>query len=316
MPHAKSDSEVTSIAASTPPRSPRPGPVYYVVSPSHPDTAEKMMMLPATSLGSSPATSPYHHRHYHYHSRESSTGGRFSASLKNMSESGPWKKLDRKELSLNEDAVADGDEDDDDEDRKLDPRCYVVCFFLGFFLLFTLFSLILWASSKAYRPQISVDGIVFDEFNIQAGMDVTGVPTKMLSINSTVKLTFRNPATFFGVHVTLTPLELYYFQLKIASGPVKKFYLSRESGRVVRVEVGGTFVPLYGGGSTITSKADGEATAVVPVILSFVVRSRAYVLGKLVKSKFLTRVRCEIVFKEARIGKRMTHLQHLCRYRH
>lgn len=65
---------------------------------------------------------------------------------------------------------------------------------------------------------------MFEKFNIQAGMDNTGVPTDMLSLNSTVKISYRNPATFFGVHVSSTPLELYYYQLKVASGRVSSFY--------------------------------------------------------------------------------------------
>lgn len=62
--------------------------------------------------------------------------------------------------------------------------------------------------------------IVFEDLNIQAGNDATGVPTDMLSLNSTVKILYRNPATFFGVHVTATPLQLHYYQLNIASGQV------------------------------------------------------------------------------------------------
>lgn len=60
----------------------------------------------------------------------------------------------------------------------------------------------------------------FEHFNVQAGIDGTGVQTDMLTLNSTVKIFYRNPATFFGVHVTATPIELYYYKLKIASGHV------------------------------------------------------------------------------------------------
>lgn len=65
-----------------------------------------------------------------------------------------------------------------------------------------------------------VQSIVFDNFNVQSGMDATGVPTDMLTLNSTVRIFYRNPATFFGVHVTVTPLEIHYYQLKLASGHV------------------------------------------------------------------------------------------------
>ena len=73
--HAKTDSDVTSLAASTPPRSPRGRPAYYVLSPaaSHPDVhlgasgraAEKMSLA-----GSTPAESPLH---YHFHRTATTT---------------------------------------------------------------------------------------------------------------------------------------------------------------------------------------------------------------------------------------------------
>lgn len=54
-------------------------------------------------------------------------------------------------------------------------------------------------------------------------MDQTGVPTDMLSLNSTIRISYRNPATFFGVHVSSTPVEFYYYQLKVASGQASRF---------------------------------------------------------------------------------------------
>lgn len=61
---------------------------------------------------------------------------------------------------------------------------------------------------------------MFRDFMMQAGSDRTGVATDMLSLNSTVRIFFRNPGTFFGVHVSSTPMELHCYRLKIASGQV------------------------------------------------------------------------------------------------
>lgn len=146
--HAKSDSEVTSIDASSPPRSPR-RPVYYVQSPSQHDV-EKM------SYGSSPFASPPHHYHCSpiHHSRESSTS-RFSlsASLKHPRNPTAWRRLHRR----NDDG--DGDENDEEEqsfDGGYALRFYVLCFVFSFVVLFTIFSLILWAASTPYKPEIFV----------------------------------------------------------------------------------------------------------------------------------------------------------------
>ncbi|OAY37420.1 uncharacterized protein LOC110626096 [Manihot esculenta] len=291
--HAKTDSEGTSVDTSWPPRSPPRRPVYYVQSPSNHDV-EKM------SYGSSPIGSPAHH-YYHcspiHHSRESSTS-RFSASLKNPKSLSAWKHV-----QINQDDDDDDDEmDGDDGGSARNVRLYL-CGFLFFVLLFTIFCLILWGASKAYKPEILVKNIVFENFNVQAGSDQTGVPTDMLSLNSTVRIHYRNPATFFAVHVTSTPLELHYYQLKLASGQMKKFRESRKSQRRVITVVQASQIPLYGGVPVLAIAKDHIEKVAVPLNLTFVVRSRAYILGRLVKSKFYKRIRCPLTLHGNKLGK-------------
>ncbi|XP_078448195.1 uncharacterized protein LOC144716816 [Wolffia australiana] len=303
--HAKTDSEVTSLAASSPPRSPR-RPFYYVMSPSQHDQ-EKL------SITSSPPSSPFHH-HCHvsssiHHSRES-TSAHFSSSLWN----GPWKKLSSPRRSSVHGEDQDEDDDQEEEERRLGTRCYAFLFFLAFFIIFSFFSLVLWGASRAYPPKISVQSIVFESYNIHPGLDWSGVPTKMLTLNSTVKISFENPATFFGVRVSSTPLELFFSDLPVATGHMKEFYQRRKSKRVVTVKVAAKQIPLYGGGVAFTSVRDGGAAANVPLNLTFVVRSRARVLGKLVKSKFYRRIRCLLHFREMRL-RRPLDLSRACLYR-
>ncbi|CAL9146707.1 unnamed protein product [Musa hybrid cultivar] len=318
--HAKTDSEVTSLAASSPPRSPPRRPIYYVMSPTHSHHDVDRVSLGGSSPGASPLHPHYHHPHHHryasspiHHSRESSTT-RLSASLKYTSSS--WRKLHNHTEGHHPDGAASSGCSDSDveDDGPIPVRCYVAWFVLGFSLLFTLFSLILWGASKSYKPDIFVKGVVFRSYDIHAGTDLTGVPTKMLSINSTVRIAFRNPATFFGVHVSSTPLEIYFSDLKIATGYMKEFYQSRKSGRTVAVAVGGSQVPLYGGGTGLRSRTeDGGTPAVVPLELSFTIRARAYVLGHLVRSKFYRHVRCSLSLREDRLDKPL-RLAHACDY--
>ncbi|XP_042402313.1 uncharacterized protein LOC121992183 [Zingiber officinale] len=314
--HAKTDSEVTSLAASSPPHSPPRRPIYYVMSPahSHPDPDR------ASFGGSTPGASPLHPHHHRYssspihHSRESSAT-RLSASLK-YNTYASWRKLQPHPHHRPGNATSSACSDDDEEDEAPIPvRCYVAWFVLGFVLLFTLFSLILWGASKSYKPDVFVKSVAFQSYDIHAGTDMTGVPTKMLSINSTVRIAFRNPATFFGVHVSSTPFQLYFSDLKIATGLMKEFYQSRKSGRVVTVALGSRQVPLYGGGAGLRSRTeDGGPPATVTFELSFTLRARAYVLGHLVKSKFYRRVRCTLRFREDRLGKPLG-LSNGCDYR-
>nr|CAB3447475.1 unnamed protein product [Digitaria exilis] len=275
--HANTDSDVTSLAASSPPRSPRGRPAYYVLSPaaSHPDVhlgasgrgaaaAEKMSLA-----GSTPAESPlhYHFRHHHHssgagggvhHSRESSTGRLlFSDNLRSGGDvaavvSAPWRRL----------AHSSGAGSDDDEEGSslhggglMPPqwRCYVFGV-LAFFVVFAFFMLVLWGASRSYKPHVVVK--------------------------------------------------------------MKEFYQPRKSGRVVTVSVVGKQVPLYGAGVSLHSKPNNGrlGPAVVPVRLAFVLRARAHILGLLVKSKFYRRVRCGLDIREAHLGKPLRGVAADCQY--
>ncbi|KAK9284146.1 hypothetical protein L1049_023314 [Liquidambar formosana] len=321
--HAKTDSEVTSLAASSPTRSPR-RPVYYVQSPSRDShDGEKTTITTSASFHSTPVLSPagsppHSHSSLGPTSRDSSST-RFSGSLKpgsrkvNGSGGGThrkgggrnkgWKEFDviEEEGLLGEDGTPQG----------FSRRCiYFLAFVVGFFLLFSLFSLILWGASRSQKPIITMKSITFDRFVIQAGADSTGVATDMVSMNSTVKLTYRNTATFFGVHVTSTPLDLSYSQLNVATGTINKFYQSRKSQRSITVTVMGSNIPLYGGGAGL-STSGGTVTAPVPLTLNFLVRSKAYVLGELVKPKFYKSVQCNVVLDASKMNVAIS-LKNLC----
>ncbi|RDX58158.1 hypothetical protein CR513_62546, partial [Mucuna pruriens] len=284
--HAKTDSEVTSLAASSPTRSPPRRPLYYVQSPSR-DSHDGEKTATASFHSTpvlSPVASPPHSRH--------SSSTRFSK--KDHSHAlKPWKQID---VIEEEGLLLQGD-----EQRGLPRRCYFLAFVVGFLLLFSLFSLILWGASRPMKPKISIKSIKFDQVRVQAGSDSTGVATDMITLNSTLKFTYRNTGTFFGVHVTSTPVELSYSEIVIASGNVKKFYQSRKSQRLVSVAVMGNKIPLYGSGASLSSTT-GVPTVPVPLTLNFVLRSRAYVLGKLVKPKYYKTIQCSITLDPKKLN--------------
>ncbi|KAK7370072.1 hypothetical protein VNO80_12126 [Phaseolus coccineus] len=297
MHHAKTDSEVTSLDASSTTRSPR-RPVYYVQSPSH--DGEKT----TTSLHSTPVLSPMGSPP-HSHSSSSRFSGSRKINNNHRSHKLPWNKdidvIEEEGLLQNE-----------DRDRALSRRYYFLAFVLGFFLLFSLFSLILWGASRPMKPNVLIKSIKFDHLRVQAGSDSTGVATDMITMNSTVKFTYRNTGTFFGVHVTSTPLDLSYSEIVIATGNLKKFYQSRKSQRLVSVAVMGNKIPLYGSGASLSSST-GVPTVAVPLRLGFVIRSRAYVLGRLVKPKYYRRVECSINLDPKKINVSLS-LKHSCTY--
>ncbi|XP_042043075.1 uncharacterized protein LOC121788476 [Salvia splendens] len=302
--HAKTDSEVTSLAPSSPDNRP---PVYYVQSPSrdsHDGEKTTTSFHSTPVLGSPMGSPPRSHSSVGHHSRESSTS-RFSGSLKpgsrkvSPNDVGSGARGPRKGGQANWkdcDVIEEEGLLEDEESRKgLPRRCYFLAFVVGFFVLFSFFALILWGASKPQKPKITMKSITFERFMVQAGSDSTGVSTDMISVNSTVKLTYRNTGTFFGVHITSTPVALTYSQLTIGSGTVKKFYQSRKSQRHVVVTVLGDKIPLYGSGASL-STSTGITTLPVPLKLEFTVRSRASVLGKLVRPKFYKKIECPIIY--------------------
>ncbi|KAE8674757.1 putative BOI-related E3 ubiquitin-protein ligase 2-like [Hibiscus syriacus] len=134
------------------------------------------------------------------------------------------------------------------------------------------------SSGKKQTPEakITMKSIKFEQFKIQAGPDSTGVATDTITMNSTVKMIYRNTGTFFRVHVTTTPLDLSYSQINIASGTIKRFYQYRKSQMSATVTVMGNKVPLYESVASLSSST-GTTSYPVSLKLSFVVRSRAYV---------------------------------------
>ena len=84
---------------------------------------------------------------------------------------------------------------------------------------------------------------------------------------------------------------------------MKKFSESRKSQRKIVTVVRGYQVPLYGGVSVLASEREHLEKVAVPLNLTFVVRSRAYILGRLVKSKFYRRIRCSVTLKGNKLGK-------------
>lgn len=171
--HAKSDSEVTSLAPSSPTRSPPRRPVYYVQSPSRDShdgekTTNSFHSTPVLSPMGSP---PHSNSSVGRHSRESSTS-RFSGSLKSGSRkvnpSDPAGRSSRKPRRGGDGGGGKGWKDqcdvieeeglldEEERERGMPRRCYVLAFLLGFILLFSLFSLILWGASRPQKPRISM----------------------------------------------------------------------------------------------------------------------------------------------------------------
>lgn len=93
---------------------------------------------------------------------------------------------------------------------------------------------------------------------------------------------------------------------------MSKFYQPRKSQRSITATLKGNHIPLYGGGSSLSS-LNGAPVQPVPLTLAFMVRSKAYVLGKLVKPKFYKKVKCSVVMDPKKMNVPIT-LKNKCNY--
>uniref|UniRef100_A0A5B7A5I0 Late embryogenesis abundant protein LEA-2 subgroup domain-containing protein n=1 Tax=Davidia involucrata TaxID=16924 RepID=A0A5B7A5I0_DAVIN len=287
MMHTKSESDITSLDPSSPSRQ-----VYYVQSPSRDSQdGDKSSTMQATPNYNSPMESPSHPS-FGRHSRNSSAS-RFSGIFRSSSgRKGSRKRNDKGWPECNV-ILEEGKYDELDDDKRFTRRFQALMALLSFVLLFTVFCLIIWGAGRPYKAEVSVKSLAVNNIYIGEGSDSTGVPTKMLTVNGSLRMSIYNPATFFGIHVSSTPVNLIYSEITVATGQLKKYFQPRKSHRPVSVNLEGTKVPLYGAGSSLVAVSNNGVE--VPLTLQFEIRSRGEVVGKLVKTRHRRQISCPLV---------------------
>ncbi|KAL9242356.1 hypothetical protein vseg_016365 [Gypsophila vaccaria] len=308
MTHIKSDSDIASMATSSPRSSPKVPhqAVYYVQSPSR-DSHEEDKSSTSASASATRVTTPVGFR-------SPSDAVSLLSLLSRVSGSHGFRRKGRRErdsrgrllsrsrhvegLEGVEEAVEEEEEKDiyvnwwrNEEGEELSRSCKVIRCMLFLGLLFFVGCFVVWCVSKPFVAQIHLKNIKVNNFYYGEGADIRGVPTKMLTVNISVNITVHNPATFFGIHVSCSTIVLRYYQLTIASGQLDAYYQPRKSWRKTTVNIEGRNIPLYGAGPSFALSNHGDG---VPLILEFVMWTQGNVVGKLVKAKHRRKVTCSL----------------------
>ncbi|CAA0839069.1 Unknown protein [Striga hermonthica] len=304
MLHTKSEFDITSLAASSPSRSPKRA-MYYVQSPSRDShDGDKSSTVHATPNFASPVESPSHPSSFGRHSRNS------SASPSRFSGRKVGRKRNEKGWPECNVIVEEGNYEEFDDEKAYTRRCQALMAILGFFVLFTVFCLIIWGAGRPFKAQVAVKSLTVNNMYVGSGADFTGVLTKMLNVNCSLRISVYNPATFYGIHVSATPVNLVYSDVVVATGQLKKYYQPRKSRKTVLAHIEGTKVPLYGAGSNLVVTNNGVQ---VPLNLEFQIKTRGDVVGKLVRTKHRKRVSCPIVM-DSTSNKQIKFEQSSCNY--
>ncbi|XP_057465039.1 uncharacterized protein LOC130754803 isoform X2 [Actinidia eriantha] len=282
MMHTKSESEVTSLDPSSPSRSPKR--LYYVQSSSKDShDGDKSWMQPTPNYNSPMAMESLSHPSFGRHFRNSSASW-FSGILRSSSgRKGSLKRNDNGWLECNV-IMEEGQYDD----KFLIRRFRALLALLSIVVLLTVFCLIIWGGLQALQGEVSMKSLAVNNIYVGEGSDSTRVVTKMLTVNSSLKIIIYNPATFFGIHVSSSPINLVYSEITVATG--QKYYQPRKSHRIAVVDIEGTKVPLYGAESSLSVSINNIVQ--VPLTLQFEIRSRGNVMGKLVRTNHRVQVSC------------------------
>ncbi|MCO5592906.1 hypothetical protein L7F22_046910 [Adiantum nelumboides] len=298
--HTKSDSEVTSLAPSSP-RSPRSRPLYFVQSPSREshDGDSKLSFHSTPIL--SPIGSPLHPAAFSTSSRSrDSTQSLASASRKSGSRKvlpQPHGHHSSSRNKHNKGWAANNvieEEDPDFDQPSKTPQIYTILLVLLSCIVFLIvFILLFWLICRPSHPELSLKNVVFHYFYVNEGMDASGVPTQLISLNCTVQLNFYNPSKYFGVHVNPVEAVFTLSQLEIARGEIAKYFQAKGTRRTIPVVAQSSKVPLYGAGNMI-SNSDGSSKQNVPLSMVATLHSQYYVVGKMIKPKYQSQVVCDI----------------------
>ncbi|GJN06527.1 hypothetical protein PR202_ga24260 [Eleusine coracana subsp. coracana] len=311
MKHTTSESDVTSLSASSPPRTPKSPkrPAYYVQSPSHDDGDKSSTSHTTPVYNNSPLESPSHPstgRHSRISSATRYSGFLRSSSpasrkrLNNSSAKG-WREID----AIDEESA--GYDELEEEEPKF---CVMAFWFSVLVLVFTMVCLIVWGAARHYKPTVIVKSLTVHNFYVGEGTDRTGVPTKLVTLNCSLHINVHNPSTMFGIHVSSSSSRLMYSEISIADGQFNKFYQPRTSTRVASVVLHGDKTPLYGAGATLDLSNTGGA---VPLTLELAVRTRGYVIGKLVRVSHAKHVKCPVAIQSGS-SKPIRFRQSACSY--
>ncbi|KAG8045764.1 hypothetical protein GUJ93_ZPchr0008g11669 [Zizania palustris] len=310
MKPATSESDMTSLATSSPSRSPKRA-AYYVQSPSRDshDDGDKSSSTQATPAYNSPLDSPSH-QSFGRHSRVSSAS-RFSGNLRSASGSRAGRKRMNAKGWRDVDAIEEEEVYDEFDDGHEPSRCCVFAFRFSLTVLaFTLLCLVIWGVARHYKPGVVVKSLTVGNFYAGEGTDQTGVPTKLVTMNGSLQINVHNPSTMFGIHVSSTSIRIMYSEIAIAKGQLEKFYQPRSSHHVASAIVHGEKIPLYGAGAMLTLP---NTRGAVPLTIDLEVRIRGYVIGKLVRVTHTKRVKCPVVIDSGN-SKPVRFTQSACSY--
>ncbi|CAM6003396.1 unnamed protein product [Sphagnum balticum] len=301
---ASFDSESSLVPS--PPLSPtRHGhPVYFVQSPSRESTTHDVDSFSQSFSRATPRESPMAspmHKHF-----KNGSSGSTSFNMATAPKPGSRRVLPHagtgggpaQKKGYNR-AWAPGtileEEGTETEKKKSLSRCCIFLIAIAFtIIVFFIGALVFWLVTMPHKPKITVQGIAFQYFNLQDAVDNGGVPTKAVSLNATVDLQLYNPSGTFGYHIEPSIVNLMYLDLNLGMGQIDLDFLQKQVTTKYQVKLSASTEYLHGAGPSFVTSYD--LTTGVPLQVIGTLQSRAYVVGKMIKSDLSNSFSCNFNF--------------------
>ncbi|KAF8010064.1 hypothetical protein BT93_J0895 [Corymbia citriodora subsp. variegata] len=158
--------------------------------------------------------------------------------------------------------------------------------------------LVFYLATKPPKPDVSlkVDGI--PNFVLGEGVDGTGVSTKILSCNISVRLWVDNKSKLFGLHIQPPLIHLYFGRLPLATGhPGGELYAGSGGTTSFRMYVGTRNKAMYGAGRSMQDMLE-EGKGGLPLRVGVRLRSSIHVVEGLVHVRFHHQANCLVLLSK------------------
>lgn len=140
---------------------------------------------------------------------------------------------------------------------------------------------------------LQLQGVEFQSFNVMQGYDRTGVPTDMVNLDATVKLSVNNPSKYYGAFVSAPAVHLSYLPRSIAHSQVPGFYQGCNSERDIIIKANAEYEPLYGAGPSLQQAMLENRHIPLGLIISL--KSHVNVFGNIVLKYFIQTHVCNVM---------------------
>lgn len=144
---------------------------------------------------------------------------------------------------------------------------------------------------------MQVDGI--PNFVLGEGVDGTGVSTKILSCNISVRLWVDNKSKLFGLHIQPPLIQLYFGRLPLAiARPGGELYAGSSGTTLFGLYVGTRNKAMYGAGRSMQDMLEGGKGG-LPLRVGVKLRSSIHVVEGLVHVRFHHQAQCLLLLSKA-----------------